>query len=904
MSKHIALPRLNQLAASIAVVVGGLALVPAAHAAAPLAGTNISNIASASYNDAAGRTQTVTSNEVKTTVIQVASFTLAADRTTTSNPNGQVSLVHTLTNTGNGTDTFTINTANIGGDNFDFATIQVYLDANGDGVADNTTNLAGQTVTLTAGQSVNLIVVTTTPAVATSGQNGKLTISATSKVAVDAADSVTQKTNTDTVNVTANAVIQVTKSASVSAVKSGDTIEYTLTYKNTGNTTATDVTLTDVIPANLTYTAGTAVWSGSGTNLTDAADTDGYDFNITQAGRLTFKIPSVAANTTGTLKFKVTVNAAAPAGAITNTAYYSYDPDGPTNGNTGTTPVTTPEPSNPSTVTVAATYLGAINDSATLNYNDGERNTTTQTDSQTKAIAQGETATFNTYVWNRGNSTESYNLTSVLTGLVAGTTVQFFKADGVTPLTDTSGDTTVDTGPIAPNTNQLVVVKITPPSTSITSGSVTVTADPVDNASAAANDVTTLNVNITAATVDLTKNGSTNVADGDGKYIAGTATDLIVQTATVEAGQPATLQLAVTNDGTNPDNYNLSVANLPSGWTAVFYQDTNGDGQPDGAPITNTGNVPAGQTVKLVAVVTPPANALPGNNDLVFTILSPATGLTDSLKDRVIVDENRSLIFTPDRNGQIAPGGTVVYTHTLTNTGNVTEGLAGTDLNIAIGNTLTGTNTSVYVDVDNNGIADAGELVTGTNLTALLAGTAGGAGLQPGEAVRIFVKVEAPAGATDGQQDVATITITPTGVIGDDTAPAALKVTDVTTINNGQIRLLKEQALDANCDGTEDSGLASYTQGTISAKPGTCVIYRITATNDGSVPVTTLVINDATPAFTTLAAAPTPSNDGTTGTVTAPAAGATGNVSNPVGNLAPTATAKLKFGVKINPVTP
>lgn len=150
MSKHIVIPRLNQLAASIAVVVGGLAIMPAAYAAAPNAGTNISNVASASYTDASNTSRTVTSNEVKTTVLQVASFLLESNRTTTANPNGQVSLPHTLTNLGNGSDTFTLNLTNQGGDDFEFSNIAIYLDANKDGIPDNTTNLIGQTISLGA----------------------------------------------------------------------------------------------------------------------------------------------------------------------------------------------------------------------------------------------------------------------------------------------------------------------------------------------------------------------------------------------------------------------------------------------------------------------------------------------------------------------------------------------------------------------------------------------------------------------------------------------------------------------------------------------------------------------------------------------------------------------------------
>ena len=75
MSQYIKLPLLTQQAASIALVAGGSAFVTATHAAAPAAGTQISKIAAATYTDANGTSKSVTSNEVKTTVLQVASFT-------------------------------------------------------------------------------------------------------------------------------------------------------------------------------------------------------------------------------------------------------------------------------------------------------------------------------------------------------------------------------------------------------------------------------------------------------------------------------------------------------------------------------------------------------------------------------------------------------------------------------------------------------------------------------------------------------------------------------------------------------------------------------------------------------------------------------------------------------------
>lgn len=208
MPMNLKTTKRNSLYVSIATVLGGFAFfATGAHAAAPAAGTNISNIATASYVDGTSTTRTVTSNEVKTTVLQVGSFTLVQDRTTTANPNSAVALSHILTNTGNGTDEFTLSLANVSNDVFDFTNIAIYLDANKDGIPDNNTNLMGQKVSLNAGESVGLVVVGTTASTATEGNSGQLELSATSK------EAVVNKTiiNTDSVKIVTGASFAVTK---------------------------------------------------------------------------------------------------------------------------------------------------------------------------------------------------------------------------------------------------------------------------------------------------------------------------------------------------------------------------------------------------------------------------------------------------------------------------------------------------------------------------------------------------------------------------------------------------------------------------------------------------------------------------------------------------------------------
>jgi uncharacterized repeat protein (TIGR01451 family) len=893
MSNQTQRLKLTQLAASIAFVAGGAAFLPSAHAAAPSAGTNISNIASASYTDSNGSNKTVTSNVVTTTVLQVASFTLIADQTKTANANGQVSLSHTLTNTGNGSDTFNVAVANNDTrdnttDNYDFSGLKVYLDANKDGVPDSQTPVTS--VTLAAGESVNLIVQATTASNnITAGDLGKLTVSAISGFDT----SVTAK-NVDTVKITNGAVISLLKSASVSNVDAtlsnpaAREVEYALSYQNTGNTTATNVTITDVLPAGLTYVAGSATVNGTAVN-DGTADSDGYNFT---SGTATLVIPTVVANSSGVLKFKVRVNQNTPAGIITNIA--EVDPDGP--GTEGKTP------SNPNDVNVLGVKKGTINDSATDAFADGQASTAPADDVITKSTTQGTPVTFGVtagggepiVVHNTGNVTEAFNITVNKNSLPAGSIVELFKADGVTPLTDTNGDGVADTGPIASGATYQVVAKVTLPSgySSTTPISTILTSTPVTN-STGTDTINLVIDKVVASTVDL-HNGDVTNSTGTVVGASGQDTGQFIDTKSTKPGQATNFPLTIDNKGATGDNYNLSTSpTLPAGWTVQYYL-ADGAGNPTGAPITNTGNVPSGGSVQLVAVVTPPANAPAGDQEVIFKVASPATGLTDVMSDRVTVETNRILSLQNDRTGQVAPGGTVVYKHTLTNNGNIVEGATAGSLPFTLTNdqAANGWVTSLFVDLNNDGVADANELVTGNDLAAVSGSIARGA------SVNLLIKVQAPTNATAGTPSAVVLTIKPTVVGGQSVAD--LVNTDLTTVTSGQVRLVKEQSL-ANCS----TGVAgAYTQNTVSAKPGECVKYRITATNEGNADVTNVVISDATPAYTTLkviaSASPVATNATLSTSTAALVDGSTGTIAAEKTPLVPNTSAVLEFVIKVN----
>lgn len=965
MSKSNRLSRKTSQGAVIGAT--GLSLIAAAVtvvAATPPANSVIGNQASVSYTDPTGVVRNASSNLVQTTVQQVGAMTLSGAVAKTSAAGSTVYMPHVLTNTGNGSDTFTITAPAA---TTDFTRVEVFLDTNGDGMPDSTSPIcssSGSPVSCTTGAAVTLagngaqqgfvVAYTVSPTASgwpAAGRTGVVTVTA----GTPAMYSTTSLSVTDTVQLTTGPAFNATMSLSVpsvaapgggswpAAIASGKAapvgsacpttwapslatappvgcnyVTYTVRYANNGGTSG-DFTFIDAIPAGLTYVAGSAVWSGAGgTALGDGAGADpagvNYDFNVSTAGSITATIRSVAPNVTGTVSFVALVNSNATptAGNTTNTANYypgTCDPSvlacsgatQPTNGGTFTV--------LPTYGTVAANVASTTRDTATPPVRSG-------IDSLVVAsAAAGGNASWSAVISNTGNATDTFNLstscsaatTPACAALPAGTQLSWFRADGVTPLLDTTGDGIVDTGPVAAGGNTAVVLRATLPATASVVGTgpfqQLITAKSVGDLTNAATSSDSVWVQLTqvlGSLVDLTNTAAGSVAVVNGDLGPGPSASP-TQTASTPAGTGVTFPLFVRNNDTVNNTYTLLASqsqafpgSLPAGWAVKFVAT---GGNCSSAAITSVA-VTAGGQADVLACVTPPAGQAVGTTTIYFQVKSTSVSSTGVLVSDVIGDAVTVTVapvamvnLLPNGSGQAAPGSSVVFPHTLSNVGNQSCGAFTVAASFPAAEQAAGWMSALYVDVNGDGQVDAGDtLITTGTLPALTAA----------QQSKLLVKVFAPAGASSGASAVATLVVT------DSTAACpAVTVTDTITVISGDVRVTKVQAADLGCNGT----VGAFGAAPLALKPGQCVVYRAVATNESAVPVFNTSVSATVPLLTTHAGAAQPavqcSSAGLTGTAVAlattgaPVSGLTcGSASN---TLAPGGTITLSYSVKVNP---
>ena len=874
----------NRVAQSLAALVVAIILLCAfaPHAqAAPAAGTVIGNQATATYQDATGTSRTTSSNLVQTTVSQVKSFTLTADGAKTAAPGQTVYYPHTITNTGNGTDTYALNAPTTGGA-FTPTGLAYYIDANGDGVPDNSTPITS-TGPIPAGTQFKYVVAGVIPASATAGQTGTIVVSA--------ADTGTNTaSNTDTTTV-ANSVINVTKSLSSTSgpSPSGTPITVTLSYTNSGTAAASSVALTDALPSGMTYVANSGRWSASGTTaLSDGVGGDPAGINYTVTGStVSATITSVGAGVSGNVTFQINIAGGLPPTNAGNAA---------TTTNTATFATATQATANTNSVAYSVAQIAAV----------------AATGSTVPAAGQGATVAFTNTITNNGNGTDSFDITFPTPGnpgnnYPAGTIFALFQSDGVTTLLDTNGNGTPDTGPLAPGASYNVVLKATLPATA-TGGpfSVTKTATSKFDPTKTATATDTLTA-ITNNTVDLTNNTERADSTPAGTANAGNAAttgfgpgtpSVIVTNAVTPSPSAATttaFRLFVNNTSAAADSYDLSLASaLPAGWSVTFFNDGGaGNCSTLGTAVTNSGPLAAGTNKLVCAAVTVPAintgNAPAGTSNVTFKVQSPTTPTaSDTIVDAVTVNPVHNVTLTPNGAQQTFPGGAVTYTHTLKNNGNVAETATFPSGFLTNSQAAAGWTSVLYIDSNGNGVLDVGTDTQVTTATTLP--------LAPNASSTLFVRVFAPGSATAlSPADVTAVTATYNG------GATTTSATDTTSVTDGLLLQKAQAAVGCTAAGPFTYSTAAIPAGPNTA-PGQCIAYQITATNTAVASITSVVLSDNIPANTTRndgCGAPAATGGATVGGTSANGTG--GTVTASLATLASSASSQLTFCVRINP---
>ena len=293
------------LLAASAVGLAALLLAAPAHAIGTPAGTVISNQATVDYEDVNGNPLQALSNVVTTTVSQVAAVDVSPDNATSADPGDVVYYAHVVTNNGNGDDTIDMTAVSSNG-----WTVQIYYDVNGNGLYDAGTDLlltdtdadgVPDTGVLAHDTTYDLLVAVTVPTGAADGTVDTTTVTGTSSFDVNVFD-----TATDTTTIQAPALTVVKSVAPLGDQPPLTILTYTVVITNGGTGQANGIVLTDPIPTNTTYQAGTITLDGAG--KTDAAGDDEADYNVTNPGEITVNVGSLAAGASATVTFQVQID--------------------------------------------------------------------------------------------------------------------------------------------------------------------------------------------------------------------------------------------------------------------------------------------------------------------------------------------------------------------------------------------------------------------------------------------------------------------------------------------------------------------------------------------------------------------------------------------------------------------
>jgi len=313
------------------------------------AGTVISNRAEATYADADGTEYGTVSPTVSVTIRTVASVVVTPDETEPSasvGPNERAERLFRVCNAGNTPDLYTVTSAEV---EQPASILSLHFDVDGSGtLTDGDREITlGQTMSprVARGACVGVVAVLATGA-AQQGQRLNIRLSARSNV-LDALDAGAADTGTIVNVVGRGARLSSPADPQLPPVKlvsgrervntsPGRTLDYEISFRNSGDVTARRVVLRDDLPEGLNYVAGTLRLDGRA--LTDAEDADeGH----VRDRRLEVRLAQLAVGEAVRVSFEARVVGAVPGRGLVNTATLAAE-NAPSTSSTSATAVTTP----------------------------------------------------------------------------------------------------------------------------------------------------------------------------------------------------------------------------------------------------------------------------------------------------------------------------------------------------------------------------------------------------------------------------------------------------------------------------------------------------------------------------------------------------------------------------------
>jgi uncharacterized repeat protein (TIGR01451 family) len=301
------------------VAVSTLGALQAAYAAGTPANTQITNTATLTYS-VGGVPQNPISDDVSFRVDRVVDVDVEGDSTTTTVPGGTAGARFTVTNTGNGADSFNLGGTNESvGDDFDVPSFTFYLDDTVNGTQGSYDAEDDQIVgplTLAPDVITTVFIVSTVPLNRVNGDDAIVRLTATSTSTASGAGAPDDPTTVQVVidspsdDDTSTYVVE---TATLSVVKSSEVIEdpvngvsanakaipgaivkYTITIQNSGSAEATNLSVTDAISSELAYVPGTLQLNGSATGTVTGSN-------------VSVPITSLAVGATATVTFQVEI---------------------------------------------------------------------------------------------------------------------------------------------------------------------------------------------------------------------------------------------------------------------------------------------------------------------------------------------------------------------------------------------------------------------------------------------------------------------------------------------------------------------------------------------------------------------------------------------------------------------